>query len=185
MPGVLERYQLPADVQERLDELRDLSKKAEGGDKEARRELKQKLRESSPAVIARASDVGRKAQHLLIETASGGDPLISYALSGRLDMMREEIAGEKPTPLEVLLTERVVACWLLVELFDALMAAQLWKKTPSEKRVTPAALKYYLCWQESANRRFLAAVRTFARVRKLQSTTPGVQVNTQINLQQP
>ena len=100
MSGVLERYQLPPEVQDRLDELRDLSKRAEEGDKEAKRELRQKLRESSPAVIARASDIGRRAQHLLIETASGGSPLTELALSGRLDMMREEIAGENPTPLQ-------------------------------------------------------------------------------------
>jgi len=117
-PGALERYQLPVEVRESLEELRELSARAEAGDTEARKELKQKLRESSPAVVARASDVGRKAQHLLIETVFGGSPLTELALSGRLDMMREEVAGENPTPLEVLLTERVVACWMLVEVFD-------------------------------------------------------------------
>jgi hypothetical protein len=74
-------------------------------------------------------------------------------------MMRAEIAGENPTPLEVLLTERVVACWLLVELVEWLMATQLWKGNPPENRVTLAALKYYLRWQESANRFFVASVR--------------------------
>ena len=183
-PGALERYQLPADVRESLEELRALSRKAEGGGAEgaeARKELRRKLREASPQVIARASDIGRKSQHLLIESASGGDPLTELALSGRLDMMREEIAGENPTPLEVLLTERVVSCWLLVELFEALMAAQLWKETPDEKRVTERALRYYLRWQESANTRFLAAIKELARVRKLEVTAP-VQVNTQVNV---
>jgi hypothetical protein len=42
----------------------------------------------------------------------------------RLGMEGEEIAGDNPTPLEVLLTERVVACWMLVQLFDVLMAGQ-------------------------------------------------------------
>ena len=183
MSGVLERYQLSPEVKECLDELRDLSKRAEEGDKEAKRELRQKLRESSPAVIARASDIGRRAQHLLIETASGGSPLTELALSGRLDMMREEIAGENPTPLEVLLTERIVACWMLVQLFEALMAPQLWGGAPSEKRVSPAFLKHYLQWQDRANRRYLQAIKTLAQVRKLQAGMPGVQVNnTQINL---
>jgi hypothetical protein len=184
-PGALERYQLPVDVRESLQELRTLSRKAEGGGAEgaeARKELRRKLLEASPAVISRASDIGRKSQHLLIETASGGDPLTEYALSGRLDMMRDEIAGENPTPLEILLTERVVSCWLLVELFEALMASQLWKETPDEKRVTERVLRYYLRWQESANARFLAAVRELARVRKLEATAPPVQVNTQVNI---
>ena len=184
-PGALESYQLPADVLESLQELRTLSRKAEGGGAEgteARNELRRKLLEASPAVIARASDIGRKSQHLLIESASGGDPLTEYALSGRLDMMRDEIAGENPTPLEILLTERVVSCWLLVELFEALMASQLWKGTPEEQRVTERELRYYLRWQESANARFLAAVRDLARVRKLEAATPPVQVNTQVNI---
>jgi hypothetical protein len=184
VPGALERYRLSGEVRKSLEELRALSRKAEDGDKDARTELRQMLNEASPAVIARASDLGRKGQQLLIETASGGSPLVEDALSGRLDMMREEIAGEDPTPLEVLLTERVVASWLLVELFDRLMSAQLWKETPKEKRVTARELRYYLRWQESANTRFLAAVRELARVRKLQATAPPVQVNTQMNILQ-
>ena len=183
--GALERYQLPVDVRESLEELRALSRKAQGGGAEgaeARKELRRKLLEASPAVVARASDIGCKSQHLLIGTASGGDPLTELALSGRLDMMREEVAGENPTPLEVLLTERVVSCWLLVELFDRLMAAQLSKDTPDEKRVTERLLRHYLRWQESANSRFLAAVRELARLRKLEATAPPVQVNTQVNV---
>ena len=179
-PGALERYQLSPEVSERLEELRELSAKAEAGDTEARKELKQKLRESSPAVIARASDVGRKAQHVLIRAASGGAPLTELALSGRLDMMRSEIAGENPTPLEVLLTERVVSCWMLVELFDALMAGQLNKD--NEHRTPISYTLKMLKWQESANRRYLAAIRELARVRKVQATAPPVQVNTQVNI---
>jgi hypothetical protein len=61
------------------------------------------------------------------------------------------------------LTERVVACWRLVELFEWLMATQLWKGNPPENRVTLAALKYYLRLQESANRFFFASVRGAAQ----------------------
>jgi hypothetical protein len=178
----LERYQLPTDVKRQLDELRDLSKKAEAGEADARQELKRTLRQSAPEVIARASDIGRKAQHLLIETAAAGDPLTEYALSGRLDMMREEIAGENPTPLETLLTERVVACWMLVELFEAFMAPQLSTRTSKKNRMSFHILKHYLRWQEVANKRYLAAIRELARLRKLQSNTPGIQFNTQVNI---
>ncbi len=183
-PGTLERYQLPVEVRESLQELRALSKRAENGDQDAKKELRHKLREASPAVIARASDVGRKAQNLLISTISAGDPLTQDALSVRLDMMREEIAGENPTPLEVLLTERVVSCWVLVELFDALMSAQLWRDAPPGMRSSPSYLKHMIRWQESANRRYLAAIRELVRVRKLQATIPPVQVNTQVNILQ-
>jgi hypothetical protein len=174
--------ELPKDVKERLEELRALSKKAEAGEKGARKELKQALRESSPSVIARASDIGRKAQHLLINTAAGGEPLAEYALSARLDMMRADVAGENPTPLEVLLTERVVSCWMVVELFDVLMSAQLAKNTDSKCRIPFSTLKHYLRWQEVANRRYLAAIKALAQVRRLQSGIPSTQTNVQINV---
>jgi hypothetical protein len=35
---------------------------------------------------------------------------------------------------------------------------------------------------ESATRRYLAAIRELARVRKLEATAPPVQVNTQVNV---
>jgi hypothetical protein len=43
-------------------------------------------------------------------------------------------------------------------------------------------LRNILKWQESASRRYLAALKTLAQVRKLQSNTPSIQYNTQINL---
>jgi hypothetical protein len=133
-------------------------------------------------VIARNSDIGRKAQNLLIDTASSGDPLTKDAPSGRLDMMREEIAGENPTPLEVLLTERVVSCWMLVQPSDMPMVAQMWKETPKENRVPLSYLKHMTRWQESATRHDLAVIRELGRVRKLQAAAPPIQVSTQINV---
>ncbi len=67
------------------------------------------VRASSPEVIGRACDVGRGAGRTLAHTAAGGDPLTEEALYAKLDTMRAGIAGEDPTPLEVLLTERVVS----------------------------------------------------------------------------
>ena len=182
MPGALERYQLPPEDKERLEELRELSKRAEEGDEEARRELKRAVRESSPAVIARASDVSRRAQHMLIETAAGGSELTHYALSARLDVMRGEIAGDDPTPLEVLLTEQVVSCWLWITLLDALNSGQFWRGAEKAIRVGPSYLRQMVKIQESAHRRFISSIQALARVRKLQAKTPGIQFNTQINL---
>jgi hypothetical protein len=106
VPGALE---LSEDARGRLTELRALSEKAETGDKEARKELRRLLRASSPQVIAEASSIARRAEWMLVKTISAGKPLMEEALEERMDQMRAEIAGENPTPLEVLLTERVVA----------------------------------------------------------------------------
>jgi hypothetical protein len=163
--GVLE---LSDETKSRLAELRALSDRAEAGDKGARKELRRMVRSSSEEVIGRASDLGRKIGQTLAHTAAGGDPLTEEALLAKLDLMRAEIAGEDPTPLEVLLTERVVSLWMLTSLLEALIATQYRKVVddPSE-RLSPSYLIQQSRILESATRRYLAAVRELARVRKL------------------
>src|SRR5215210_1969546 len=172
---------LSKDVKNRLAELEALSDKAKDGDKEAKRELRKALRESSPEIVARASDFARRGQWVLAETIAGGELLMEEALVARLDLMRAEVAGENPTPLEVLLTERVVSSWLIVEILEALMNAQL-KRGEDVPRAPTSYLKFIIGWVDSAHRRHLSSIRELARVRKLQSNVPGIQYNTQINL---
>jgi hypothetical protein len=180
-PGALE---LSEDARSRLAELRAVSDKAEAGDKEARKELRRMVRASSPEVIARASDIARKASRTMALTAGGGDPLTEEALCAKLDAMRMEIAGENPTPLEVLLTERVVLLWMFTSLLEVLLATQYRKSVgDNSERASPAYLIQQSRILEAANRRYPAAIRELARVRKLQATAP-VQVNTQVNILQ-
>lgn len=173
--------ELPKDMKDRLGELRTLSERVEDGDK-VRKELRKALRESAPAVISRASDIGRRGQWALIKTVAANDPLTEEALVARLDHMRAEVAGPDPSPLEVLLTERICSLWLLIEVLECLVSAQLSSDLPREQRSPMSFLQHVFKWQESANRRFLSAIRELARVRKLQSNVPGIQYNTQINL---
>ena len=60
------------------------------------------------------------------------------------------------------------------------MSAQLYRD--NNNRVPLSYLKHMIKWQERAQRRYLSAIKEVARLRKLQSNTPGIQVNTQINL---
>jgi len=172
---------LSKDVKDRLAELEALSDKAKEGDVEAMRELRQALRESSPEIVARSSDFARTGQRILAETIAAGEPLMEVALVARLELMHAEVAGENPTPLEVLLTERIVSAWLVVEVLESLMNAQL-KRGKDVPRAPTSYLKFITGWLESANRRYLSSIRELARVRKLQNNSPGVQFNTQINL---
>ena len=174
--------ELPKDVKDRLGELRTLSERVEHGDKSARKELRKALRESAPKVVSRASDIGRRGQGALIKTVAANDPLTEEALVARLDLMRAEVAGPNPSPLEVLLAERICSLWLLIEALEMLVSVQLLADLPREQRSPMSFLQHVFKWQESANRRFLSAIRELARVRKLQSNTPGIQYNTQINL---
>jgi hypothetical protein len=180
VPGALE---MSEDARGRLTELRALSEKAEAGDKEARKELRRLIRASSPEVIAEASSIARKAEWMLVKTISAGKPLMEEALQERMHQMRAEIAGENPTPLEVLLTERVVAGWLLVETLEGVIAAQ-YQRDVTAHRVAPTYVIQQSRIVESATRRYLSSIRELARVRKLQASAPPVQVNTQVNVVQ-
>ena len=178
--GALE---LSEETRIRLAELRALSQKAEAGDKDARRKLRLMVRASSEEVIGRASDVGRRAGRTLAHTAAGGDLLTEEALYVKLDAMRTEIAGEDPTPLEVLLAERIASLWMLTTLLEVLLASQYRKNVEGgPKRLSPSYLIQQSRILESATKRYLAAIRELARVRKLQATAPPVQVNAQVNV---
>jgi hypothetical protein len=174
-----ERTRLVA-VRDKLKELAELSEKAEGGDKDARLELRLAVRESTPEVIARVSDLAGSYRRVLAKSAFRGDPLLQEGLQERMRLMEEKVAGDKPTALEELLAERVVSCWLMVEVMETLTAAQL--RRDNQKRVTASHILQMMKLQESANRRYLAAIKTLAQVQKLQANTPGVQYNMQINL---
>jgi len=128
-------------VRDKLMVLAELTEKAEGGDKDARLELRQAVRESTPEVIARISDIAGSYRRVLAKSASGGDPLLQEGLEERTRLMQEQVAGAKPTALEGLLAERVVSCWLLVEVMETLTAAQLDRN--NKNRVT--ALIYCRC----------------------------------------
>ena len=169
------------ELEPKLARLQALSKEAEGGDKEARKELRRLVRDSSPEVIAEASGIARRAESMLAKTISAGEPLMHEAIQERMRQMRAEIAGEDPTPLEVLLTERVVAGWLLVEVLEGLIAAQ-YHRDVNAHRVPPGHIIQQSRILESATRRYLAAIRELARVRKLQAGAPPVRVNTQVNV---
>ena len=73
-------------------------------------------------------------QRMLIKTAAANDPLTEEALAARLEVMRQEIAGEDPTPPEVLLTERIDSCWMLLELLEVLHSA--WYRRGVENRAS-------------------------------------------------
>ena len=133
--------------------------------------MRETLRESAPEVIARCGDSSKSYRLMLAQRLSAGDLLIEEATVERAERMVLELAGENPTPLEVLLSERVASLWILAELQEALMAA--YYKTG--KSHLSFVLKMARL-QESTHRRYLAAIKTLAQVQKLQGPA-RVQVN--------
>ena len=52
----------------------------------------------------------------------------------KLDLLRAEVAGPEPTPLEVLLTERIYSLWLLIEALEMLVSVHLSANLSREHR---------------------------------------------------
>lgn len=175
----LEKVGEKVGVRERISELQAFSDKAEGGDEQARKELRRAIRESTPEVIARCSDIARTYRKNLAKTASGGVPYVEEAFVRRAELLAEEVAGENPSPLESLLAERIASLWALTELQEALLAGYYGGLS---KNISPAFLIQMSKLQESTNRRYLNAIKTLAHVRKLQGGAPTLQVNQQLNI---
>jgi hypothetical protein len=166
--------ELSNEAREQVQELKVLSEKVQNGEEGARTELRRAVRESAPEVVARCSDTTRTYRHILAGTASGGNPLVQEAVAEQARLMALELAGENPTPLEMLLSERVGSLWLLIELQEALGAA--WYNRENDSRPSATYMLKMARLLESSHRRYLAAIMTLARVQKLRGPS-RVQVN--------
>ena len=148
--------------------LRELVKKADKGNKEGLPEIRKILKET-PDLAWRIMDYGKLAEWHFIERMTQDKDFASKELLKRqLGAMREEIAGENPSPLERLLAERVVATWLQIQLFEGLYAAGMYQSMSIQQG------SYQQRRLDRAHRNHLSAIRTLAQIRKL---GPAVQIN--------
>ena len=144
-----------------------LIKRAEKGDEKAMAELRPFLKDM-PATLDYYGELAEHAQRSLIKNMSGDNLLFQTGVQHRLDDMRVQLSGMSPTPLENLLIERILTCWLETQYYDALHAQNM-------KEASVKTGEYLQRRQDRAHRRFLSAVKTLAVIRRLQ--LPVVQVN--------
>jgi hypothetical protein len=142
-----------------------LIRRAEAGDKAAMMALRP-LINRTPGAWETAGNLAIRAENGLVSVAAGTDEMLTEALTRKLATLKKELGGA--TPLERLLVERVVACWLHVYYIDALYANRL-------NEITWAQSEYFQRRQDRAHRQYLLAIRTLAQVRRL--LVPAVQVN--------
>ena len=102
----------------------------------------------------------------LVRKLAGQDLAVREGLRRKLESLRAELGGLTATPLERLLVERIVACWLHLHHLEALYAGN---SMPLELAT------YYQRSLSAAHKRYLSAIKTLAVVRKL--AVPVLQVN--------
>jgi hypothetical protein len=148
------------------DEILALTDRAQKGDKTALPALRDLLKEPA-AVDLLGGDLAKQAQLTLINKFSGQNLLFKESLTRKLDLLRDEVAGPDPTPLERLLVERIVACWLHLHHLEIIYA--------QKDSMSLELGNYYQRSISSAQKRYLAAIKTLALVRRL--AVPVLQVN--------
>jgi hypothetical protein len=143
-----------------------LTDRAQKGDKTALPALRELLKE--PAYVnALGGDLAKQAQLTLINKFSGQNLLYKESLTRKLELMRDELAGNSPTPLDRLLVERIVTCWLHLHHLEVIYAGK--------ESMSLELGSYYQRSISSAQKRYLAAIKTLALVRKM--AIPVLQVN--------
>jgi hypothetical protein len=114
-----------------------------------------------PGLVERyGGNLAWQAERSLIRKAAGDNLLFAEALTRKLELLRAEVACQNPAPVERLLIERVVACWLQVHEADIRLAQ-------NEPQLTLAQAKYQQRCRDRAHKRYLSALKALALVRKL------------------
>ena len=98
-------------------------------------------------------------------------PALKESLKTGWKEMQKELGGENPNPLEKLLVQQVVMSWLRLQLVEYHFTEVM------NQSITLNLGRYWESRLSAAQRRHLRAIETLARVRRLLSKTPAVQVN--------
>ena len=135
-------------------------------------------RDDGRGLLDAYADAYGRARRALTESAAGGNLAAREALGRRIDALRDELAGPGAPPLERILAERVALCWL-----DAHEADRRSHEAASAPRMTS---EFRESRSDRAQKRFLAACKALASVRKLGAA--AVQINVarqQVNVAGP
>ncbi|WP_165252763.1 hypothetical protein [Paludisphaera soli] len=118
-----------------LDEIRDLLRRAAGKDAGAMPELRAAL-DRRPEVWRRLGDPAAHVERTWIGELAGPDAALAEVFARRAADLRRELIGPAPSPLERLLVDRVVACWLQVRHADLAAARPGGRTAEGRDRMT-------------------------------------------------
>jgi hypothetical protein len=155
---VLDQDEATADLLAVQEEFASLVARARQGDLEVLPALRQYL-DCNQEIWLQAGDIARHARESWISLITGQDLATKEVIARKADALRAELAGPDPTPLERLLVDRIVACWLQVHHADAMVA----QAGDVSLRQADFARKR----QNSAHRCYLTAIGALVSVRRL------------------
>ena len=164
-------------TQDLADWLNGLLRRADAGDAEAHRQLVAAY-DAVPRLWDCTSGLYANAERSWLDLVCPPGALFARTATEReVARLRRELAGPAPSPLERLLVDRIVVCWLQATYAETKHAQRL------TDGMTFKEAEFHQRRSERAQRQLLRAVQALATVRRLLG--PVVQVNVadqQINI---
>jgi hypothetical protein len=114
----------------------------------------------------------------MVNAVAGKNLVARQAMLKKIEQVERDLAGPNPTPIERYTAERATLCWFAAHEADATVYVP-------RGEIPHSLWKMLIRRQESANRRFLAAMRTLASVRKVPRRAVQINGQNQVNLAGP
>lgn len=132
-------------------------------------ELRRMLQED-PKLWKVAGDFSAHALHKITSDIEA-TPFVIESVRAGIDKIKEDLGYAVSPPLEKMLITQVTLCWLRLNMLEQTHWIKTWESHSTETG---------LYWDRrllTAQRRFMRACETLARVRKLSRNTPALQLN--------
>ena len=149
------------------EELQDAIERAQDGDETAPPIIREHL-QARPDGYWQLVNYARVVQNAQIKAYTGEGLYVQEVMHEVVRRLRKDLEGENPSPLESLLVDRIISCYLHVNFAEN-------EYTDS---VGPGArlevAEYMQKRLDRANKRYIAAIKALAQVRKM---GPAIQIN--------
>jgi hypothetical protein len=131
-----------------------------------------RLLDDNPELRRQFGDLARHAEEALIGQAAGDDLVLRESLTRKLVELKADLAANNP--VERLIVERVVACWVACNHADTIFG-----QTRGAESTRTEQLRRR---QDSASRRLLESVKLLTTVRRLQKPRTGKSDSAQMSM---
>lgn len=146
----------------------ELIKRAQRGDEAAFVELREVFDED-PSIWLEFGDLGVKAEEAWLSMIAGEqNKLLRTGVARKMDVLRAELGRAEASPLERLLIDRVCLTWLALHYVEITRVQKAQRGDLSWE-----AGEYYDRRLTMAQKRYLAAIRVLATVRRLLAPRPS------------
>ena len=152
--------------------------KAQEGDTSVLPRLRAMLKEDHSPFVELMGNMAAIVERDLSAGMFGKNLAAREALVRKLALLRAELAGPDPAPIERLLAERAAFCWMTVYEYE--------RQYANSGQLLPGQAEFHQRRIDAAHRRFLSSLKTLSTVRRL--APAAIQVNIareQVNVVDP